>query len=100
MTEEFSRSLIVRMVKAVLLIIVIVAAVGGGLYYYTNQNSQVSNTPVPQKIVNRVNVTPTPTPTPLVTTDESIGADMTALEKDLAGLEKSAPALNQEVNGL
>lgn len=89
------------MVKVALVVIAIVAAIGGGLYYYTSQNSQISNTPVSQKVVNKVaTVTPTPTSAPLITTDESIDTDVTALEKDLAGLEKSEPALSQDVNGL
>lgn len=89
------------MIKVVLIVVVIAAVIGGGLYYYTNQKSQVPITPVPQQVVNQV-VTPTPIPTvaPLVTTDESIDGDVTALERDLASLEKSEPVLTQEVNGL
>jgi hypothetical protein len=80
------------MVKLLATVLVLVALVGGAVYYSNNQTSPTSL----NSLVNQVN----PNKSSVVTTDEVLDSDLTALEKDLADLEQSDTTLTNEVNGL
>lgn len=84
--------------KLLATILVLVTLVGGGVFYLNSQSKPAPISSEPTQ--NVAQTTPTPSATVLVTTDASIDSDMTALDKDLAGLQQSDTALTRDVNGL
>lgn len=82
--------------KIAAIILILLASIGGGIYYISNQNklSPVSNGLAP------IIVKPSPTQEALLTTDESIDSDITALDKDLSGLDASDKTVTKDINGL
>lgn len=86
------------MSKILVMLLMLIASIGGGVYYLNSQNKPVSKSPEAPKIVSKV--TPTPNITTLSTSDASIDTDLTALDKDLAGLELSDTDLTKDINGI
>ncbi|MDD2823081.1 MAG: hypothetical protein PHQ59_03280 [Candidatus Daviesbacteria bacterium] len=76
------------MVKLLAIILVMLVLVSGAVYYSKNQNS------VAQNSVNKINTNTA------VASDETLDSDLSALDRDLLGLEQSDTVLTQEVNGL
>lgn len=92
----------------ILLISIIVLVLGAGGYFFlfnkqlpllSNQKSQIAQQPT-----NQLGQVPTAgnsaQQAPIITTDESIDNDMTALEKDLADLNKMDSSFSGDLNGI
>lgn len=84
------------MAKIVALILILLASIGGGVYYMNTQNKPAPVKPVStQSAEVAKNVSPTPN-----VSDDAIDSDITALDRDLSGLNESDKALTQEIEGL